>query len=863
MKAGDWIWIENERFEPTPEELKDLRASMVPVMPRKFQDGKLEHVEPRAGQIRALYNLCVRKLDTILIARTGFGKSIISHLGPVLSGGLCVIISPLNALSTEQAADIERLKDSGAGVKALVLDGKNNGPSARKQALDKKLTHLITSPEILNSVEFRTEVLSKDIFLRRLKMVVLDEMHLAQQWSTFRNKYGKLHKFRTRIPKAVPWFGTSATLDPSTLIAAKEAAGFTTPVILRTTVDRPEIFYEFRKFEVEQKTYEDLRFLLPEKTTFNEAKKLPKTIIYLDTTKAIRDAHKKLTAWLRQAGLAELEAAEIVRPYYSRMSERKKLVTTTDFREADSTGRIILATDAMGMGVSYRGVELVIQWGVEKLVDDDSAVKTVVQRLGRAGRGSNEAGHFIWIIPDWVEHTQEVSKRVATNKKYVSMTAFFKKLFNPTICIRQTLLAFLAEPLWDKTEYPRYPYCCNKKSCQPGFRWESRQSKSPRQRRDELAGLVDKFDKEVGKATDIAETEAYLLKLPRAPSAAPRGWPWVTGTMQEKLEEWREKEAADAFKNAVWFSPRPKLVLPDKILKVLVKMNVACQSERIVQHFFPDWDGCEKYAKDIVLIAKECSKILKPDGLSKNKELKSKAQDKTSETEALENREERLRERYGTDYLRNFRKRAAVMKANQKARKGVRKGKASVLEKNRMKREIQTVRAPATPKHRTPERRPISISRPIRTYPNEKYCTPRSQIRPNINLRVVPHRNGATDALKLKQKVEMAIGEESEIAFEDGPINLIASEKPGQDSDCTSRQIGKSKVNPTTSRFEFKEISQVEPPSNEPAAPRKPVSGRQSKRTEKLPDAEEKAIEYYNKSPSKPGRAREKRAIRG
>ena len=41
--------------------------------------------------------------------------------------------------------------------------------------------------------------------------------------------------------------------------------------------------------------------------------------------------------------------------------------------------------------------------------------------------------------------------------------------------------------------------------------------------------------------------------------------------------------AADAFKNAVWFSPRPKLVLPDKILKVLVKMNVACQTERIVQ----------------------------------------------------------------------------------------------------------------------------------------------------------------------------------------------------------------------------------------------------------------------------------------
>ena len=98
MKPEDWIWIENERFEPSSEGLKDLRASMMRMMPRKLQDGKLEPIEPRAGQVRALYNLCVRKLDTILIARTGFGKSIIFHLGPVLSGGLCLIISRLNTL---------------------------------------------------------------------------------------------------------------------------------------------------------------------------------------------------------------------------------------------------------------------------------------------------------------------------------------------------------------------------------------------------------------------------------------------------------------------------------------------------------------------------------------------------------------------------------------------------------------------------------------------------------------------------------------------------------------------------------------------------------------------------------------------
>jgi hypothetical protein len=506
-----------------------------------------------------------------------------------------------------------------------------------------------------------------------------------------------------------------------------------------------------------------------------------------------------------QAGLGRLEAAKIVRPYYSRMSEKKKSEIRTDFREADSTSRIILATDAMGMGVGYRKVELVIQWGVEKLVDDDSAVKTVVQRLGRVARELHEAGHFIWFVPDWVSgkavdnvdattsDKKRKSIRKRDDKKYASMTAFFRKLFDPTICIRQILLDFFAEPLRDKKEYTRYPYCCNKKCCQPDYRWESRQSKSPRQRKDVLAKLIDNFDKALRKTTDVAETEAYLLKLPRVPSAAPRGWPWATGTMREKLEEWREKEAIHAFKNAVWFSPRPKLVLPDKILKVLVKMNVACQTEMIVQHFFPDWDGCEKYAKDIVLIAKECSEILKSDGESKNKELKAKDQDKGPQTEALENREERLRERYGADYLSNLRNRAAVMKANKQEHQATKKGKASVMNKNRRKREVlrdpryqddipqieTVVRTPMTPKNRTPGRR-TSMTRPIGTYLNDKYCTPRSQIRSNSNLRAVAHQNSARDAFK--QKLQITVGEESETTFEDGPINLVVCEKPARDS---------------------------------------------------------------------------------
>jgi superfamily II DNA helicase RecQ len=55
--------------------------------------------------------------------------------------------------------------------------------------------------------------------------------------------------------------------------------------MIRTSIDRPDIFYELREFE--PKSFEDLRFLLPEKLTLEEARKLPKAIIYFKDSKSI------------------------------------------------------------------------------------------------------------------------------------------------------------------------------------------------------------------------------------------------------------------------------------------------------------------------------------------------------------------------------------------------------------------------------------------------------------------------------------------------------------------------------------------------------------------------------------------------
>jgi superfamily II DNA helicase RecQ len=58
--------------------------------------------EPREEQVEAITTLAIAQEDLILIARTGWGKSLIFQALPVLRGGICLMIMPLNLLEEDQ-----------------------------------------------------------------------------------------------------------------------------------------------------------------------------------------------------------------------------------------------------------------------------------------------------------------------------------------------------------------------------------------------------------------------------------------------------------------------------------------------------------------------------------------------------------------------------------------------------------------------------------------------------------------------------------------------------------------------------------------------------------------------------------------
>jgi ATP-dependent DNA helicase RecQ len=257
-------------------------------------------------------------------------------------------------------------------------------------------------PEIASSRRFAKMVLESHRFRRMRISVVIDEVHVVDQWSTFRKEYGKLSHFRSRLPASTSMLGCSATLDPHTYQSVVVKAGFNSPAFINTVIDRPEIYLEILGVDGIQHSHEALHFLFPDKLTWKKAQKLDKTIVFFDSKQSIRPALKVARDWLVGAGLTMLQARTFVRGYYACLREKEKREIRDDFRRKNSSCRICFVTEAMGMGVELEAVTTVVQYGSDAILKDISMFKSLVQRLGRCARGPGEQGHFIWLVKPWL-----------------------------------------------------------------------------------------------------------------------------------------------------------------------------------------------------------------------------------------------------------------------------------------------------------------------------------------------------------------------------------------------------------------------------------------------------------------------------
>jgi superfamily II DNA helicase RecQ len=205
---------------------------------------------------------------------------------------------------------------------------------------------------------------------KRLGTVIIDEVHLLGDWKSFRPAFKNWQWFRACIPPHVPIAACTATLAMGTpYTAILRALGFrehsvTGPAnfkLIKLDTERHNISLHLRQIQhsVSGWKFSDLEWLISERVGDNPSC-WPKTIVYCE---AIDLGHRVVTA-LRKILPPALtsRAQDIVRHIHSLRCSSCKAEAVAAFSSPgiSASCRIIVATDAFGMGIDIPDIKRVI-----------------------------------------------------------------------------------------------------------------------------------------------------------------------------------------------------------------------------------------------------------------------------------------------------------------------------------------------------------------------------------------------------------------------------------------------------------------------------------------------------------------------
>lgn len=300
--------------------------------------------------------------DTLGLMPTGGGKSITFQVPALAIEGVCIVITPLIALMKDQVHHLRR-----RGIfAAAIYSGMQHDEILR--TLDNcilgRTKFLYVSPERLTSELFVTKLRHM-----RISFLTVDEAHCISQWGyDFRPSYLEIANIRTLLPE-IPILALTATATPQVVddicekltLHATQNAPHSTFNVFRMSFERANLTYLVR--HVADKEQELIHIL---SHTTGAA------IVYVRS----RRRSKELATALVKAGL---EATFYHAGLESDDKDQRQQAWTTD------RTRIIVATNAFGMGIDKPDVRLVVHY------DCPDSIEAYFQEAGRAGRDGQQA----------------------------------------------------------------------------------------------------------------------------------------------------------------------------------------------------------------------------------------------------------------------------------------------------------------------------------------------------------------------------------------------------------------------------------------------------------------------------------------
>lgn len=295
--------------------------------------------------------------DTLALMPTGGGKSITFQVPALARQGICIVISPLVALMKDQVKNLQQ-----RGILAAFISSEMPRWEILQQ-LDNCILgdykFLYISPERISSDLFQEKLKS---LAHKVNLLVVDEAHCISQWGNdFRRDYRLIADIRDSIPR-IPVIAVTASATSAVVADICEQLHFRKGYqTFRTSFERQNLSFVVRNTDNKLKEICHILSSVP-----------GSAIVYSRTRKGVEEYAGKL----RASGIsAEYFHAGL------------PIITKNERQLNWQKGhiRVLVATNAFGMGIDKGDVRLVIH------TEFPDSIEAYYQEAGRAGRDGKRA----------------------------------------------------------------------------------------------------------------------------------------------------------------------------------------------------------------------------------------------------------------------------------------------------------------------------------------------------------------------------------------------------------------------------------------------------------------------------------------
>ncbi len=378
--------------------------------------------------------------DTMAVMPTGSGKSICYQLPALIFSGITLVVSPLISLMRDQVAAL-----GAAGIKAAYINSTLSSKQCSQvfsNASRGMYKIIYVAPERLNTMSFLGFAQKVDI-----SFIAIDEAHCVSQWGhDFRQSYLLIKDFVKQLSSRPVVCALTATATVQVKEDISKLLELQNPAVFTTGYDRPGLYFGITSPE------NKLSYILD----FIRRRPGKAGIIYCATRKTTNILYTELVS----NGVSAVK-------YHAGLTEVERSKAQDDF--IYDRCRVIVATNAFGMGIDKSNVAFVIHYNMP------ASLEAYYQEAGRAGRDGSDAecvllysygdvrlARYLIDMPshsdgEETNHEEALKIREINRKKLDRMVSFCKA----SSCLRANILSYFGEN-YGKDNCAKCSYCLRK-----------------------------------------------------------------------------------------------------------------------------------------------------------------------------------------------------------------------------------------------------------------------------------------------------------------------------------------------------------------------------------------------------------------